>query len=210
MYHEAKEHDRNCFLTLTYEKAPRRLVQADLKNFIKRLRHHSNRDIRYFAVGEYGEQTRRPHYHAAVFGEDFLAGSTDLRDNGLYTHKHLSDIWGHGFISIGELSMQSVQYISGYCTKKLGDKDTFNIMSRKPPLGKTWVEKHHKELNASGRVTMGGKEYPIPKVYFDWFPELLENALALREENLRSTHPHQWRAGEAHAHSKLALRNHNL
>lgn len=68
-YHEASLHERNAFVTLTYEDAPPALVKEDLQKFFKRARHSF--DFRYFACGEYGEATHRPHYHALIFGQDF-------------------------------------------------------------------------------------------------------------------------------------------
>lgn len=51
--HEAQMHDRNCFLTLTYD-------DDHLQKFFKRLRHHF--EFKYVACGEYGERRRRPHF----------------------------------------------------------------------------------------------------------------------------------------------------
>lgn len=62
--HEAAMHERNCFLTLTYDDdhLPKygQLVKSDLQKFFKRLRHHFN--FKYVACGEYGERRRRPHF----------------------------------------------------------------------------------------------------------------------------------------------------
>nr|QJB19775.1 MAG: replication initiator protein [Microvirus sp.] len=66
------------FLTLTYAEAPisnnnfMTLVKRDFQNFIKRLRkaHPKGSKISYYAVGEYGGQTWRPHYHAIIFNVD--------------------------------------------------------------------------------------------------------------------------------------------
>lgn len=61
------------FVTLTYENCPRSknnfrtLNYVDLQLFFKRLRKLSNAKIRYYAVGEYGGNTMRPHYHIILF-----------------------------------------------------------------------------------------------------------------------------------------------
>lgn len=67
------------FLTLTYDetRVPRNndtgyatLNKSDVQNFIKRLRKYSKKGtkkIRYYAVGEYGSETQRPHYHIIIF-----------------------------------------------------------------------------------------------------------------------------------------------
>lgn len=69
----------NCpwWITLTYNDVycpSEGLVKADLQKFFKRLRERVSRvvgedvKIRFVAVGEYGGNTARPHYHAIVFG----------------------------------------------------------------------------------------------------------------------------------------------
>jgi len=51
------------------------LIKRDVQLFIKRLRKEQDSrgssKIKYYLVGEYGDLTKRPHYHAAIFGEDF-------------------------------------------------------------------------------------------------------------------------------------------
>ena len=45
------------------------LKKSDFQKFIKRLR--KDYDIKYFACGEYGDKTLRPHFHAILFGVNF-------------------------------------------------------------------------------------------------------------------------------------------
>ena len=83
MLFEAMKHDHSAFITLTYENAPefygvQTLDPEHTKRFIDRLRKRLKRDtslphyfpkkIRYFLVGEYGDESDRPHYHLALFG----------------------------------------------------------------------------------------------------------------------------------------------
>lgn len=82
---ELESHDSAYFVTLTYNDqfVPRSyfsdengeaqlsltLSRRDFQLFIKRLRFaFPNDNIRYFAAGEYGDNTWRPHYHAIIFG----------------------------------------------------------------------------------------------------------------------------------------------
>ena len=79
--HEAKMHQDNIFLTLTYEDAhlsSEKLVKEDFQKFMKRLREKVMRGvtdkeekeklkITYMVTGEYGEKTKRPHWHAIIF-----------------------------------------------------------------------------------------------------------------------------------------------
>lgn len=171
MYHEASMHEQNSFITLTYQDAPPCLNKRDLQLFLKRLR-RSNR-LRYFAVGELGERTKRPHYHAIVFGQDFLGGATQINDD-LYTNPVLSEIWGQGFVSVGRVTIESCMYVAGYTQKKLGDKNTFNTMSRRPGIGSDWLKKYKENVTRTGTIVVQGKEYPIPKRYMEWYPDDFE------------------------------------
>lgn len=195
MAHESQNHRRNCFLTLTYAEAPEKINRHDPQKFIKRLRHHSANPIRYFLTGEYGENTRRPHYHAILFGEDFRGGAYDINGQ-LYGNKILDAIWKNGNCVIAEFNMQTALYVAGYVNKKIGDKDTFSIMSRNPPLGKEWVRKHADNLRRLEKCVINGQEMPIPQTYLKWLEGVTEydhiklnrkaNAKTLTDAQLRS------------------------
>lgn len=74
---EEKLYTNSMFLTLTYDTStvpitPRgymTLRKSDLQLFFKRLRKAlPDSKIKYYAVGEYGGKTCRPHYHIILFG----------------------------------------------------------------------------------------------------------------------------------------------
>lgn len=44
------------------------LRKRDFQLFMKVLRRRTGQKVRYFAAGEYGDKTFRPHYHAIIFG----------------------------------------------------------------------------------------------------------------------------------------------
>lgn len=123
-----------CFITLTYadEFLPDKgnLEKRELQLFIKRLRKKFS-NIRYYAVGEYGDTTWRPHYHIIIFGHFISANQ-------------LKGVWGKGRVQIGELNEHTAQYVAGYINKKLtkdsdkllrGKKPEFALMSRRPGIG---------------------------------------------------------------------------
>lgn len=126
---EALVHPGASFLTLTYEDAnvPENssLSPRDLQLFIKRLRHYTGAYLRYFAVGEYGDLTQRPHYHLALFG----IGPIESADP---VHK----CWGLGHTHAGELTLQSAAYIAGYVTKKMTSKDDERLQGRYPEFAR--------------------------------------------------------------------------
>lgn len=161
--HEAQLHRENCFITLTYDpdQLPDSgsLVPEHFVNFMKRLRKKKGPGIRFFHCGEYGEKLDRPHHHALLFGCDFPDKRLLRRDSGpsrLWESQELRELWGHGFVSIGEASIESAGYIARYALKKVNGKratEWYNgkvpeylTMSRRPGLGKEWIQKYHKEV----------------------------------------------------------------
>jgi len=113
------------FATLTYsdEFLPQdqNLKPDDLTKFLKRLRYNiSPTKIRYFAVGEYGEHTWRPHYHLDLFGLSVTESDK------------VNISWGMGFTSLYDLNLQTAKYISGYCAKGLTGKNHPRLQGRHP------------------------------------------------------------------------------
>lgn len=189
MYHEAQQYERNAFITLTYgDNCPAKINKRDLQTFFKRLRHRAK--FRYFACGEYGTQTHRPHYHAVIFGEDFRDGSYKINDK-LYSSSALADAWGHGLVSVGDASLESMAYVAGYCTKKAGDADTFNLMSNKPGIGHTWLDKYRDDITRTEQVIIQGRNYPIPKKYLEWYSDEFEMLKLSRANYYRDRTPQQ-------------------
>lgn len=141
-------HASSLFVTLTYndENLPSDLSvhPKHVQLFLKRLRKAiSPRKIRYFAVGEYGDKSMRPHYHLAIFGL------------GLESEAIIQNCWKYGFTMCGDLNPKSAGYIAGYVTKKMtsiSDKrllrsdgvylhPEFVRMSLKPGLGVPALDK---------------------------------------------------------------------
>jgi len=130
---ESMIHKENAFITLTYEKDPYTLLPSDLKLFLRRYKNREN--IRFFAVGEYGDQSQRPHYHVAIFGHH---PSTEW----------LEKLWGKGICHVGDLNPQSASYVAGYVTKKLTNKHDFNVQ--------LWLQGRHPEfMRYSPRPAIG-------------------------------------------------------
>ncbi len=128
IHHEASLYQANSFITLTYDDE--HLPYGGSLNlrhhtlFMKKLR-KSLGPTRFFHAGEYGEQLARPHYHYCLFGRDFPDQKLfkTVNDIPIYTSQKLSDIWGQGFVTVGEVTFESAAYCARYVTKKMyGEK----------------------------------------------------------------------------------------
>lgn len=187
--HEAGLWDVNSFVTLTYDAfhfPPNgHLVPQDLTNFIKRLRKDVNGScsgaysgggvgIRYFACGEYGGESGRPHFHALFFN----LGFRDARRVGadLYESPTLSRLWPFGMHRIGAVTARSACYVAKYSMKRSGsgrddcDGDgvwrpaPFLRMSLKPGIGAGWLKSYSRSL-AHGYLVSDGSRGRIPRAY---------------------------------------------
>ncbi len=210
--HEAQMHPKNSFVTLTYddEHLPLDggLVLGDWQKFAKRLRKRLG-PFRFYHCGEYGDQYGRPHYHALIFGLDFGHDRKlyrNSKDNSLYTSELLTGTWGMGMSIIGELTFQSAAYVARYCMKKItgeaaadhytttnlatGEvhqvKPEYTTMSRRPGIGKSWLDKYQGDVFPSDEVIVNAKKTRPPR-YYDYLYELSEpTGLALVKEGRRS------------------------
>lgn len=122
---ESFQHEASFFVTLTFdeEHCPDELSVRDGQLFLKRLRRRlPPKTLRYYLVGEYGERTWRPHYHAALFG---------LREPDL-----VGAAWPFGHVHVGFVTPQSTAYLAGYVTKKMTSKDDFRLGGRHPEFAR--------------------------------------------------------------------------
>jgi hypothetical protein len=131
---ESKLWDHNSFVTLTYNggslPADRSVHKDELQKFIKRLRKNSGLQFRYFAVGEYGDESGRAHYHLILFGFPYVYD------------EYVEKSWHFGISQTLPMEPGAAGYISGYVSKKLtkddeytrekldGKSPEFSIMSR--------------------------------------------------------------------------------
>lgn len=210
--HESQMHSRSCFLTLTYDDRHlppfSTLQKSDLDNFFKRIRNHAK--VRYFGCGEYGERTRRPHYHVLLFGYDFDHDREPVTVTGagstVYRSAFLEELWSLGHSSIGELNYQSAAYVARYCSKKwtVKDRDVYKMVldehtgewfservpeficaSRRPAIGLDWFKQYYSDVYPSDFVIVNGQRLRSPR-YYDrklkqMYPELYESVKSDRE-----------------------------
>lgn len=197
--HESQMHDKNCFLTLTYNNEnlpPDMSVNVrHFQLFMKKLRKKFGSGIRFFHCGEYGEKFARPHYHALIFGLDFEDRKLHSVKNGvpLYTSETLDSLWGMGYATIGDVTFESAAYVARYIMKKINgeladehylakdpqgnwiyDPETgeilkrtpeYTTMSRRPGIGKPWLDKFQSDVYPHDFIVVNGKKVKPPKAY---------------------------------------------
>lgn len=189
------------------------LVKSDFQNFIKRLRklYYSKKfqetypnflkgKIRYFHCGEYGENFSRPHHHACLFNCDFpdkkLYKKTPNGDT-LYTSEILNSLWhNNGFALIGNVTFESAAYVARYCTKKIngskadeyyaGRTPEYMTCSKKPAIGKQWLDKFLLDVFPSDEIIMRGKKMRVNRYYEKYLeksnPDMLYTVKSNRED----------------------------
>lgn len=191
--HESKMHDRNVFITLTYnqESVPHdySVKLRDWQLFMKKLRHRKGAGVRFLAVGEYGDIGLRPHYHALLFNCDFHSKDVvrvDPKIGPVYTSSELAELWPVGSHEIGSVTPSSADYCCRYSLKKInGDKadahynrvspidgntyrvaTEFMVSSRRPGIGATWLEKFKGDAFPSDFLIIDGQRRKPPAYYF--------------------------------------------
>lgn len=161
------------------------LNKKHLQDYIKRLRNdHTkyitkelgvsakevktiSKPLRYYAVGEYGTKTHRPHYHLLLFNME-IANIAPI-----------SNQWQHGFTDIGSVTGASINYVTKYMFKDFDKKsDTrqapFSTMSKgrkNTPygiIGYKYLENngvHHLETEDLTVRTINGNAQRLPKAF---------------------------------------------
>lgn len=150
-----------CFITLTVDDAHMQEVFPDgfLRHrpwqlFAKRLRKEVG-PFRFMMCGEYGEHTKRPHYHATIFGHDFTDRTWDFDQVSFCDSPLLAKIWKYGQVQCRPVEENSIMYVAGYQLKSCDldidedEVDDDEVMlksyvrwSRRPGLGLAFIEKY--------------------------------------------------------------------
>lgn len=189
--HEISLYERNCFITLTYDDYylpdDESLQLRDVQLFMKRLRKRFGAGIRVLYAGEYGEQNRRPHYHAILFNFDFddrkpfkkLASGFTVD-----TSDTLNDVWGLGFTSVGSATFESAGYCARYCLKKVnGDMaeahyrhvTRYGVEVQLTPefahmsqgIGREWLARFEGDVFPADQVVSRGGRLSKPPRYYE-------------------------------------------
>ena len=223
---ELQYHDSAYFVTLTYDdehipvtyyaededgvaRGGFSLRFRDLELFWKRLRKaHPDDKIRYFACGEYGSTTYRPHYHAIIFGltlDDLRPYKRSPQNYDYFISDSLAECWGLGYVVVGPVTWETCAYTARYIMKKaLGEGaevyERFNIepedtrMSRKPGIGYQYYA-DHPELYKYEYINLptdkGQLKFKPPRYYDRLFdidnPDEMKHIKATRRKFAKAT-----------------------
>lgn len=187
--HEAAMHSANCFVTLTYGRdalpPDGSLEHRDFQLFLKRLRFEVfPQPVRFYMCGEYGPKHFRPHYHACLFGVDFRSDRVQAgkSKSGMvfYDSPQLARLWGHGRVSVQDLTRETAGYCARYIMKKqVGPgaqaayvtpdgvirRAEYAAMSLKPGIGAEWYKKFGRDVYPHDFVIADGSKVPPPRYY---------------------------------------------
>lgn len=224
---ESTMHEDNYFITLTYDdyslpfnvdvgsgefSGKSTLVKKHLQDFFKRLRKNYSYDnhLKYYACGEYGSLSLRPHYHTIIFGlklDDLTLYKKSALGYPLYTSDFLNRCWKFGYVIVAPVTWLSASYVARYVMKKQGiaDKDIyddhliqpeFTTMSLKPAIGAEYYEEHKDSIYKFDALYLPEGKVVKPPKYFDTlferdFPDrfevLKENRKKCQEIQLESS-----------------------
>lgn len=223
--YECSQYEHNYFITFTYDDIhlpiPERasygktvyindgtwsgsLFPDDITRFINSLRKYFERKghtgIKYFYAGEYGETTKRPHYHMILMNcpldiNQFHDFHVDERKKLHWKSYEIENYWKEGMIDIGEVEFASAAYCARYCMKKLtnetdksvyyrqGKIPEFVRMSRNPGIGTQYYEEHKDEIYKTDSVIAKNFHGDLitvkpPKAW---------------DKKFKESHPDQWR-----------------
>lgn len=204
---ELEYHSESWFITLTYDDdhVPwsecthpetgeiihhQTLRKKDFQDFMKRLRKNyaekfpEAEKLRFYACGEYGSNTFRPHFHAIIYGlhlDDLVFYGRNAQGDILYNSRFISECWhNQGYAVIGQVTWESCAYVARYIMKKLKGEQAefyelnnispeFTLMSRRPGIARQWYD-DHPDIYEYDLITLktpkGGKLIKPPR-YFD-------------------------------------------
>lgn len=224
---ELKYHEEAYFVTLTYDEEHVHrgyyadpdtgeafenltLCPEDLQLFLKNLRRQQEyhfphaAQIRFFACGEYGSQTMRPHYHAIIFSlhlEDLEPFGRSFDGFQYYRSQYLEKIWKNGFVGVSQVSWETCAYVARYVMKKakgIGSSfyETYNLvpefvrMSRRPGIASQYFDDHKDEIYKYDEIYLSsetkGLKFKPPKYYDEKYDiEYPEQMSLLRNERLK-------------------------
>ncbi|AGT39936.1 replication initiator [Marine gokushovirus] len=207
LVHENQMHKKSCFITLTFNQEeldkrsnPASVDVRDFQLFMKRLR-KKHKKIRFFHCGEYGEQNKRPHYHALIFGYEFPDRKlwTTRNKQKYYRSEELENmaLWPccdrrSNIYKLCICSSLHYEKTKGknaethYYNPQTGEviEPEYCTMSRKPGIGYEWFKQYKTDVYPNDYCVINGKKIRPPRYYDNLLSEEeLEEIKNKRKEN---------------------------
>lgn len=206
---EAQMHEQNIFITLTVndkyidEVFPNgSLNKCMLQKFIRKLRDFERyqakldgrepRKVRYFAAGEYGGKSGRPHFHMILFNYDFsdrYYWRTSENGHDYDRSETLEKLWSNGSLredgkpdrygncDISEVTHASAGYVADYSLKKAYGSE---------------AEERYKKTLADGQVIRLMPEFMLcskrPSIGKEWFDKYWRDVYPRDEKVVDANH----------------------
>ena len=197
---ECNEYKHNYFITLTYDDdhLPERpsdidgfidfsgevfntqLNLKDFQDFMKRFRKFVKKEFKHDGLriaycGEYGDVTKRPHFHFILMNSPDLSEylqffrykNVDGERINYYKCSELDRIWRNGFTEVTSVSFNAAAYVAGYVLKKqykidyapvdipegfaLRQQPFFHVSNR-PGIGRKYFDEHFDEIYDSDEL----------------------------------------------------------
>lgn len=177
---ESRMYEDLAFVTLTYSPESLysdKLIPSHLSSFMKRLRTYVERlgfdgKIRFYGVGEYGEQRGRPHFHVVLFGLPQRFWSC------------IKDAWRGSIVDIQRpRTIDAVaSYVAGYVVKKLYT-DAKIVTRQSMGLGKAFIDKIQ---HYTSTIVMNGKTRYIGRYLRNRLAKRLGVFEKVKEEGMRA------------------------
>ncbi|AXH75376.1 MAG: putative replication initiation protein [Microviridae sp.] len=185
---ESRMHEWSWFFTLTYDPefmpADGKVSKAHAYDWRIAMR-SAFPGLSILLVGEYGERTERPHYHAAVFGVDFTPICTNAAfgaSEPMLLSDQLQRIWGRGNVLLSPLQVARCRYIGSHFIKSYGRDDTF-VSYPRPAIGDSFRREYWDDVARNGVLHFDGQAFRTPRQWYnatpdDRYAKVREKALA--------------------------------
>lgn len=221
------------FVTLTYsdEHLPSdgKLKKEHLRNYLKRCREAQYDEwnqfpdlkkkirksvddikLRYYAIGEYGDQFDRPHYHAIIFNAKDVGTLVEKWADYDEANRRKGPL---GFVKVGTVNLVSIQYVTKYFIKRKDEENQplndglFSLSSKN--LGAKYLHdnwKMHKDGLKNYVIGPRGEKRAMPRYYQDKLYNFKEKQ-EITERNINEEIKNYWKKVESFGSESAYLRD---
>lgn len=169
--HEMQQHNYGYFITLTYDddhlpfwpnSVYPTICKKHLQDYNKRLRlelKKYNNSYKFYQIGDYGEQTDRPHYHSIILANNVI-------NNSMFSLK-----WQYGMVDVGIAEPESIGYVVRYIRKSTQERNRLSKVRENPfmtcsqGIGIAYAKREVKAINDQESVRVNGSKAKIPRYY---------------------------------------------